>query len=314
MDAAIILHAAMPDRPKIAVFGVPSAAGARGPGVERAAFALREAGLLQALGQHARVVNLSDLSLFPWRADPEHPRARNVAVAACAARAAGDEMTRALAEGFTILIGGDCALLPGSLGGTRRALGRPVGLVHLDANADLNTPETTPSGHLDGMALALALGRGVPELASAGGPAPSVVPEHVALLGYRELDPGERAPAAELAHSLTADEVRARGARSAAESALAAIGNEAGPVFVHFDVDVLDPSTMPAKDTLTPGRGIEWAEVATLLGVLVASPRVVALQVCEFNPSRDPGGQYAPRLVDLLAKLVAARTAAGARS
>src|SRR4029079_18227006 len=97
---------------KVAVFGVPTAAGARGPGPEHAPFALREAGLLDALrGGGAVVVNLSDLSLFPHRDDPEHPHARNAPVVACAARAAEDEMTRALAEGFTLVIGGDCTLV-----------------------------------------------------------------------------------------------------------------------------------------------------------------------------------------------------------
>lgn len=293
--------------PKIAVFGVPSAAGARGPGMERAAFALREAGLLQTLARHARVVNLSDLSLFPWRADPEHPEGRNAAVAACAARAAGDEITRALQEGFTIVIGGDCSLLPGVLGGARRATGRAVGLVHVDANADLNTPETTPSGQLDGMALALALGRGLPELTGAGGPPPAARPEHVALVGFRELDPGEVKPSRELALALTAEDVRARGARLAAEQALEAIDNDQGPIFVHFDVDVLDPEAMPAKDGLTPGRGLLWDEAQTLLATLVRSPRVVGIEVCEFNPARDAGGEAARRLVALLDQLVAAR-------
>src|SRR6185295_20271202 len=94
---------------KVAVFGVPTAAGGRGPGVERAPFALRAAGLLSSLkALGATVVNLSDLSLFPYRDDPEHPRARNAEVVACALRATADEMTRALPEGFTLVLGGDC--------------------------------------------------------------------------------------------------------------------------------------------------------------------------------------------------------------
>jgi len=298
--------------PKVAVFGVPSAAGARGPGMERAAFALREAGLLTALGRHARVVNLSDLSLFPWRADDEHPQARNVAVAACAARAAGDEMGRALGEGFTILVGGDCSLLPGAVGGARRALGRDIGIVHVDANADLNTPETSPSGRLDGMALALALGRGIPELCAAGGVPPAAHARHVALLGYRELDPGERTAVGELALARSADELRAQGVAASAEAALRAIGDDALPVLVHFDVDVLDPEVLAAKDTITPGRGLDWDEAQALLVSLAASPRVVAVEVCEFNPSKDPGGRDARRLVALLEAMLAGRAAATA--
>ena len=134
---------------KVAVFGVPSAAGARAGGIERAAFVLREAGLLDALrGTGARVVNLSDLSMFPYRDDPGHPTARNAEVVACAVRATADEMTRAVREGFTIVIGGDCTLIVGALAGARAALGHPVGVVYIDADADLNTPETSPSGYL----------------------------------------------------------------------------------------------------------------------------------------------------------------------
>jgi arginase len=221
-------------------------------------------------------------------------------------------MGRALAEGFTLLIGGDCSLLPGAVGGARRALGREVGIVHVDANADLNTPETTPSGQLDGMALALSLGRGIPELCAAGGAAPAVRAHHVSLLGFRELDPGERAAVAELALARSADEVRRLGAAASAEAALRAIVNDSGPVFVHFDVDVLDPEQLAAKDTLTPGQGLTWEQVEALLTTLVSSPRVVALELCEFNPALDPQGRDARRLVALLESIVAARADATA--
>ena len=304
------MRAAAACLPKIAVFGVPSSAGASGPGCERAAFALREAGLLESLRRvGARVVNLSDLSLFPWRADAEHPRQRNLALAACAARATADEMPRALAEGFTLLVGGDCSLVAGSVGGATRALGRTVGLVYLDADLDLNTPETTPSGNLNGMAVAAALGRGAAELVAAGGGA-ALQPEHVAILGYRSVDLGERLPQQQLALTRSADEVRANGAARAAAEALAAIGNDDGPLLVHLDVDVIDASELGAKAPLTPGAGLGWAEIEALLLALLQSSRIAALEVCEFNPSLDPDGSYARKLVALLTKAVAARLSA----
>ncbi len=298
---------------KIAVFGVPSAAGSTGPGTERAAFALREAGLLEALRAGGRrVVNLSDLSLFPWRDDAEHPRARNLDLTACAVRATADEMTRALAEGFTIVLGGDCSLVAGTVAGAREALGRDVGLIHIDANADLNTPETSPSGRVAGMALALALGRGPAEILDAAGPAPAVHGRHAALLGYRSLDPGEKAALADLALAWSGDELLARGVARAAKDALAAIDNDNGPVVVHVDVDVLDPAVMPAKARLTPGPGLDWAAFETLLVTLCASPRVAVLELCEFDPERDAGGACARRLVTALAAAVAAVPATGA--
>jgi arginase len=290
---------------KVAVFGVPTAAGAHGPGPERAPFALREAGLLDALrAGGAVVVNLSDLSLFPYRDDPEHPRARNADVVACAARAAADEMTRALSEGFTLVLGGDCALLAGTLAGAKRFLGQPVGVVFLDADADLNTPETTPSGRLHGMALALALGRGPREIA---GDAPVVAPEHVALVGFRVLDPGERGDLGHLGLALPARAARTLGMRTTASLALDGVENGDGPILVHLDVDLLDPSDMAAKEPLAPGPGLSWDEASDLLTALLASPRVVALQVTEFNPSLDPDGTAARKLVAIIARAVLRR-------
>jgi arginase len=288
---------------KVAVFGVPTAAGARASGLERAPFALREAGLLSALrARGARVVNLSDLSLFPYRDDPAHPRARNAEVVACAVRAAADEMTRAVREGFTIVLGGDCTIVAGSVAGARRELGQPVGLVYIDADADLNTPDTSPSGYLNGMALAVALGRGPQEVVAATGEPPAVRPEDVALVGFRALDPGERSALGDLGLALPAAAARRLGMRVAAALALDGVGNADGPIVVHLDVDVIDAAEMPAKQYLTPGSGLTHAEVSDLLTAIVASPRVIALEVTEYDPSRDPEGTQARKIVDLIVR------------
>ena len=294
----------VPRAPRLCALGVPSAAGGRSPGVARAAFALREAGLLSALREAGfRVVNLSDLSLFPLQDDPDHPQARNAGLAACAIAATADEMGRALREGFTLLIGGDCSLLPGMMAGAQACLERPVGIVYLDADADLNTPETSLSGRLCGMALSLALGRGPEALVTR----PAVDPEHVALLGYRALDPGERAPLGDLGLALPADALRRLGARVATTLALDAVDNGDGPYVVHLDVDVIDAGDFPPNRLRTPGRGLSLQETADLLTRLVGSPRCVALEVCEFDPDQDPEGVWAARLVELIARAVAAR-------
>jgi arginase len=293
---------------KVAVFGVPTAAGGRAAGLERGPFALREAGLLADLrAGGGRVVNLSDLSLFPYRDDPGHPRARNAEVVECAVRAAADEMTRSLREGFTIVLGGDCTLVAGTVAGATRTLGQPVGLVYIDADADLNTPETSPSGFLNGMALALALGRGPSNVAAAGGPPPAVQPDHVALVGFRAVDPGERPALGDLGLALPATAARRLGMRAAAALALDGVGNGDGPVLVHLDVDVIDAVEMPAKQFLTPGTGLTYAEVSDLLTAIVASPRVVALEVTEYDPSRDPTGEHARKIAALIVRAAGRR-------
>ena len=296
--------------PKLAVVGIPTAAAARGTSVARAPLALRDQGLLKALAADGtRVVNLSDLSLFPYREDPAHPRARNAEVVACAVRTAADEMTRALAEGFTLVLGGDCTLAVGLVSGARAFMGTPVGLVYIDAHADLHTPETTRSGYLQGMALALATGRGPEAVVSAYRPGPAVRPEHVALLGVREWEPGEREAAGPLALVMDAAAMQQAGMAQVADRALGAIGS--GPVVVHFDVDVVRTEEMPAVEVQTGGGGLTWIEAADLLRSLLASPRVIALEVVQYDPDRDPDGAYARRVVDLLTSALA-RHLAGA--
>jgi arginase len=290
---------------KVAVFGVPTAAGSQAAGLENGPFALREAGLLRALKSGgATVVNLSDLSLFPYRPDPERPKARNASGVACAVRATGDETTRALAEGFTVVLGGDCTLVVGTVAGARAALGQAVGLVYLDANADLNTPDTSPSGLLGGMALAMALGRGPSEVATAAGEPPAVRGEHVALLGYRQLDGSERRALGHLGLALPAEAMKRLGMRVAAALALDAVENDDGPIVVHLDVDVIDPAEMPAKASVTPGGGLSLSEASDLVTALLASPRVVALEVVEYLPERDPDRSCARALIDLIARAV----------
>jgi arginase len=288
-------------RGKMAVFGVPSAAGGRGPGVSEAPRALRDAGLLSLLAREdLRVVNLSDLSLFPFQVDDENPRARNTPVVSCAVDATADEMGRSLKEGFTLVLGGDCTLTAGVVKGARAALGRKVGLVYLDANADLNTPLTTPSGFLNGMALSLAMGEAVQGLGGAVGG------QDVALIGFRELDPGEKPRLQDLALALSAEETRRLGGRAAGARARAALPPEI-PLVVHLDVDVIDPEEMPARQVLTPGRGLAFSEVEELLEELL--PGAVALLVAEFDPGRDLEGRVAGRLAETLARAVGRRFA-----
>lgn len=283
--------------PKLAVFGVPTAAAARGTGVARAPLVFRDHGLLAALAADGtRVVNLSDLSLFPYREDAENPNARNAAVVACAVKATADEMTRALAEGFTVVLGGDATLVVGATRGARAHLGLPVGLIYIDAHADLHTPQTTRSGYLQGMALALALGRGVQSVA--GDPTPPVPPGHAALLGVREWEPGEEEASRDLAMVMPADEMQRAGMAAVAVRTLSALG--IGPVVVHFNVDVIRTEEMPAVEVQTGGGGLTVLEAAELLRDLLASPRVVALDVVQYDPTRDPDGRCARAIVDLV--------------
>lgn len=292
---------------KIALLGVPTSAAAASAGLERAPAALRDRGLVDALREAGVVVvDHGDLEPTPFREDAEGPRCRNAAGVSRAVRAAAEATARAAADAFVLALGGDCTVGAAVAAGVRATRGRPVGLAWLDAHGDLNTPGTTPSGFLDGMSLSVALGR-VPAVEPGG-----VREGHVALLGFRALDPGERAAAGGLGLALSAAEACRLGMAATVARALERVARGGRPFVVHLDVDVIDPDHMPAKAVLTPGPGLTWDEAAELLAALVASPSAVALSVAEYEASRDPGGRHGRALVSLLAG--AFRRRAGAAS
>ena len=148
--------------PPLALIGVPSSAGARRAGQETAPAALRAAGLVGSLcAAGLEVADLGDLPTVSYRPDPDHPDRQNLPLVAAVARQTADRVDRALAAGrLPLVIGGDCSLTLGVIAGVLRHDLSP-GLLYVDGDVDLNTPETSPSGVFEGMVLAHALGRGV---------------------------------------------------------------------------------------------------------------------------------------------------------
>ncbi len=165
--------------------------------------------------------------------------------------------------------------------------------------ADLNTPQTTPSGRICGMALAVALGHGQKELVSASGHTPLVDPARTALLGLREIDPGERKLMENVGLALEATDVIRSGPEAAADLALRVAGDL--PIVVHFDVDIIDGREMATHLPAALGRGLPRTDVALLLRKLLKSPRVVALSVSGFDMDGDADGSHARALVEILA-------------
>lgn len=190
-------------------------------------------------------------------------------------------------DDFTLIVGGDCSVLLGSLLGLSR--GRDLGLVFIDGHTDFNTPETTQTGAVAGMDLALATGRGTSELARLRGPRPLVQDEHVVAVGVRDGDFGE----AKIRTATTADEV------------LAHLGDR--EFFVHLDVDVLDPSFMPFVDSPEPG-GLDPDTLVALLAPLLRHPRAVGMELTIYDPRHDRDRRGAALLVDILDHSLPLRT------
>jgi arginase len=198
--------------------------------------------------------------------------------------------------------GGCCAELPGALAGSRDALGG-IGLVNFDGHMDLYDGETSPTGEAADMPVSVALGLGPAAwVESAGGP--SVELARLALLGFRDreesVEAGMRQPETLSPRPLVrpVEEVRKRGAEAAAEVA-GALG-EAGPFWLHLDVDVLDEAVFPATDYLMP-NGLTREELGAALGPLLSAPQLIGASLGCYNPEKDPEGRHGAGLVETIA-------------
>jgi arginase len=287
----------------LAVLGVPSSIGARHAGSEKAPAALRRAGLLEKLRSAGHdVADREDQELVVFRPDVDPARAKqqNLPAVAKTARGVAARVEAALREGRRpLVLGGDCTIALGSVAGLSRFHPDP-GLVYLDRDAELNTPQTTRSGILDGMVIAHLLGRGAPELSRLSGQSPMLRPGRLALLGVGRLDPQE-IPIFEALPALRmrSDDLVRLGSAAAAKETLQRLGGS-GAFFVHLDVDVLDGEAIPAVDLPAAG-GLALSEAAAFLSILSGDPGFAGLEVTNYNPDRDASGVAARKLVDLLA-------------
>ena len=200
-------------------------------------------------------------------------------------------------ETFPIVLGGDHSLSMGSVSGV--AARGQVGVVWVDAHGDFNTPETSPSGNIHGMPLAVLAGLGHPRLVEAF---KSLDPSHIVLIGVRSLDPGERRLLQELGVRVyTMHEVDRLGIARIAEEALKHL--EGLPLHLSLDADVLDPSLAPGVGTPVPG-GLTYREAHLLMELFAASGRVRSLDLVEVNPILDEKNRTAEMMVGLALSLL----------
>jgi len=317
---------------KIRLIGVPSAWGSPGPGARKTPSRLRDAGIADWLEEAGVTVDDGgDVAVAP-QDDSDYPGAEQVARVAETAQAVRDATTAALADGcLPLLLGGECSVAIGAVAALAAERG-PVRIAWLDAHGDLNTPETSTSGLVTGMPLAVALGHGHPQLIAIGAGAPR--PAATFLVGGRDLDSGEVTNMSEFgvqhidttaARSVGPEEVamqvlgvpeiavmppEARALLSAADPSAAAALEAAphSPVYLHFDVDAIDPDYAPGVYFGVPG-GFDPSEIATLAGYLCASGCVGALTIASANLDSDVEGRTLGAIRDVVTSVADALVA-----
>jgi arginase len=203
------------------------------------------------------------------------------------------------------VLGGDHSVALGTLGGLASVHGQG-GVLWIDAHSDINTPETSPSGNVHGMALAAALGLAGPGFESDSWPLPAVDPKRVALVGTRLLDDGERRLLRDAGvRVFTMSEIDRIGIERAVRESLDLVSG-AGFVHVSLDMDVLDPEIAPGVGTPVRG-GLTYREAHLALELVAESGVAGSLEVVEVNPILDRENTTATTAVELVASALGAR-------
>ena len=274
----------------IHVIGVPLDLGGGRRGVDMGPSAARIAGLaerLTALG--CKVVDKGDIDApIPETRAEGDTRKRYIREIA---RVCGKLHARALQsldEGaLPLVIGGDHSLGAGSVGASAdfaKARGQELGVLWIDAHADMNTPATTPSGNVHGMPLAALLGQEPLELARLGTHCPKIRPSNTVLIGIRNLDDAEKTKVRDAGvHVFTMKDIDRMGIATVMERAIALAGDGTAGLHVSFDLDVCDPSIAPGVGTPVKG-GLNYREAHMVMEMVADADRLLALDLVEINP------------------------------
>src|SRR4051812_17446913 len=296
------------DVPRLAVLGVPTTAGSHHAGQEKAPTALRSAGLVAALEAAGRQVeDVGDLAMRRHRPCPPVEGVRDLPRVVDLVREAADRVAEVHTSGARpVVLGGDCTVTLGVVAGLARHL--DVGLVYVDGDADLNTPESSSSGVLDTMGVTHLLGGGAAALAGVGPRSPLLPADHLELFGFDpgELDTGQWTRLVEHRLSATPAPVVRQDPVQRAEAALRRLRSRTDVVLVHLDVDVLDTGAFPLAN-FPHAAGLTLPELAACLRVFCRSSAFAGLVLTEVNPDHDPDGELLRRLVEVLADALAYR-------
>ncbi|MGH8190188.1 MAG: arginase [Rhodanobacteraceae bacterium] len=291
----------------VSLIGAPTDIGAADRGASMGPEALRVAGLGRALA--ARGIDVVDCGNVsgppnPWLPPKDGYRHFDEVIAWTRA-AMQAELSELEAGRMPILLGGDHCLAIGSISAVARHCrehNRKLRVFWLDAHADFNIAEISPSGNIHGMPVACLCGLGPPELTGMSGEVPAITAGAVRQIGIRSVDPNEKKlvheAGLEIFDMRYIDEV---GMRKVMQEALAGL-DENSHLHVSFDVDFLDPSIAPAVGTTVPG-GPGYREAQLCMEMIADSGLAGSLDIMELNPALDERNRTAELVVDLVESL-----------
>lgn len=300
----------LPNRPgkggKVSILGVPLGFGASTAGVDIGPAAIRVARLNQRIAQLGYDVrDLGDMRIArPVTIADSGDKLKYLAEISLACKDLATEVRNILsAEELPVVLGGDHSIAIGSISGVTsfyRERNEAVGLIWFDAHADMNTPETTPSGNIHGMPLAVLLGYGAPELTNIEGFSPKLDPRYCAHIGARDVDHGERELIRKLGiRFFTMREIDERGMSACMDDAIAIASRAPAGFCVTLDVDALDPGDAPGSGTVVRG-GLSYRESHLAMEKIAEAGGMRSLEVVEINTALDSNNRTAELGVELI--------------
>ncbi len=293
-------------RSHIAIIGAPLDLGQGRRGVDMGPSAVRVANLnarLASLGY--AVEDLGNVPVEQAEASPEgHPHAKYLPQIAATCQRLAVLVGETLSRGsIPLVLGGDHSVAVGTVSGVSqyfREKGQRVGLIWLDAHADMNTPESSPSGNVHGMPLACIAGMGPPELTELFGYKPKIDPRNTVIVGLRDVDQMERPHVRDSGvRSFTMRDIDERGLRSVMEEAIRLASEGTAGFHLSLDMDFVDPQDAPGVGTPVRG-GATYREAHLAMEMICDSRKMVSMEVVEVNPVIDEVNRTADLAVELV--------------
>lgn len=290
---------------KIRILGVPLDLGQSRRGVDMGPSAVRVAGLearLEAIGHIVEDGGNMSVAIAEQKKEGD-PRAKYLKEITATCTRHAEMVLKTLEAGkVPLVLGGDHSVAAGTVAGVAefyRKQNQKIGLIWIDAHADINTPETSPSGNVHGMPLAAVLGLGPPELSNIFNFSPKVQPENCVLVGVRDVDPRERANIRETGIEVyTMRDIDERGMRAVIEEALRAAGRGTAGYHVSLDMDWIDPEDAPGVGTPVRG-GASYREGHLAMEIIADHGRMTSFEIVEVNPVIDEHNRTADLAVEL---------------
>jgi arginase len=295
---------------QIDVIGVPIDLGADRRGVDMGPSAIRYAHLHQKLEELGYTLNDRGNIEVPIQetCSITDPRLKYMdCIVPMARRVSGAVATSMQGGRFPLVLGGDHSLSAGSIRGAAKH--KKLGVIWVDAHADFNTAETTPSGNIHGMPLAALCGMGDPRLVCLweDETAPVLDPRRVAVIGARDLDPGEKRNLREadvMVQSM--EQIDRIGMVAALEKAIHRVSRDVDGIYLSLDMDALDPRHAPGVGTPVPG-GLTYREAHLACEVVAETGRLIGMDLVEVNPILDVQNQTAILAVEFIRSALGSR-------